>query len=80
MCKTKSDNSEKFVGITTYLPCGLISIQDFQIFAAGVLLYARCQKLQFFYFLRLERTQIAITLNIKNMKYFFNIHIFMINH
>lgn len=48
MCEAKSDNSEKSVVVRSYLPCGLISIQDFQIFTPGVLvLYVGCQKPQF---------------------------------
>lgn len=81
LCRTKSANSENSVVVRIYLPCSLVSIQEFWISTPGVLLlYAGYQKPQLLYLLKLERTQIVITLNIKKLKYFFNIHMFIINY
>lgn len=81
MCRIKSDKSENPVVVRIYLPCGLVSIQEFGIVTPGVqVLYTGCQKPQLpqflFYLLKLERTQIVITLNIKTPKYFFNIRVY----
>lgn len=47
MCRIKSNKSENSV-VRNYLPCGLVSIQEFWIITPVVqVLYTGCQKPQF---------------------------------